>query len=368
MANNFYDTLGVKKDASDDEIKKAYRKLAHKHHPDKAGGDEKKFKEINEAYQVLSDKTKRSQYDQFGQTFNQQGGAGGGGFSGYDFSGFGQGAQGFDFQFGGGDFEDIFSNIFGGSGGGQRGGRRAAKRGQDIQVDIEISFMEMVNGVEREVNLRKSVTCSRCHGTGGEPGTSKKTCPTCQGKGQVERVMKSFFGNFSQVTVCPDCDGAGETFEKKCSECGGDGRVKSQEKIKIPIPSGVNDGDVLTMREAGEAGPKGATPGDLYIVVHVVLDKNFSRQGMDIVSSEHINFTLATLGGETEIKTVDGSLILKIPSGTQSGEVFRVKNKGIHDLRRGGRGNQLVKIIVDVPKKLDRSQKNILEELKKLGL
>ncbi|OGI29212.1 MAG: molecular chaperone DnaJ [Candidatus Moranbacteria bacterium RIFOXYA12_FULL_44_15] len=374
MANDYYNILGVEKGASDDEIKKAYRKLAHKYHPDKSGGDEKKFKEINEAYQVLSDKAKRSQYDQFGQTF--QGGAPGGSqdfdFSGFDFGNFsrqnnggfsakGGPASGWEFQFGGDDLGDIFSNVFGG----RSQGRGRGRRGQDIQVDVEIDFSEMVHGAEREINLRRSVRCGRCGGTGAEPGAKIKTCPTCKGAGQVEKTTRSFFGMFSQVGICPECEGAGKVPEKKCSQCGGDGRVKENENIKIKIPAGLSDGQTISLEGKGEAGEKGAPPGNLYVVVHVKPHPKFTRNGLDILSTEYISFSMAALGGEIEIETLYGKLILKIPAGTQSGETFRVRDKGAPDLGGRGVGNHLVKVIVSVPRKITREQKRLIEELGK---
>lgn len=364
---DYYETLGVFRGASDDEIKKAYRKLAHKYHPDKSGGNEKKFKEINEAYQVLSDKTKRAQYDQFGQTFDQaRAGGGPGGFSGFDFGGFSAGggpASGWNFEFGGADFEDIFSNIFGGG----RGKRGAKRRGADIQVDVEIDFMEMVRGIKREIRLRKSVVCDKCQGTGGESGAKKKTCPICQGTGQVRKTRSSFFGSFSQVSICSECSGEGEVYEKKCGKCGGDGKVKEEQTIKVDIPAGMEDGGILSVRGAGEAGGKGSAPGDLYITVHIRPHEKFVRKGLDILSTEYITFSQAALGSEIEIETVEGHLILKIPAGTQSGEIFRIKERGVFDIHGYRRGNHLVKIIVKIPKKLSREQKRLIEELGSSG-
>lgn len=366
---DYYKALGVSKTATDEEIKKAYRKLAHQYHPDKAGGNEKKFKEINEAYQVLSDKTKRSQYDQFGQTFEQAGASGSsrgfGGFGDFNFedifsqAGFSRGGA----SFGEGGFEDIFSDIFGS----QNGGRRKS-RGQDIQVDVEISFKEMVMGVEKEINLYKGVTCQNCRGTGGEPGTSKETCSQCQGSGQVRKTSRSFFGVFSQVSVCPNCQGEGKIFKKKCSRCGGDGRVKEERRLKIPIPAGIQNGQTLSLEGEGEAGSRGSVPGDLYIVVHVRPDEKFSRQGQNILSLEVIPFSVAALGGKVEVETLEGNLLLKIPAGTQSGEIFRIKNQGIYSSGRRERGHQLVKVVVRVPKKLNRRQEDLLEELEREGL
>jgi len=368
MANNYYDILGVPKGASDDEIKKAYRKLAHKYHPDKSGGDEAKFKEINQAYQVLSDKSKRQQYDQFGQTFEGAGQSGGQGFGGFDFSGFqgfGGGGNGdFEgFEFGGEGFEDIFSNIFG-------GGAKARRRsyGADIQVDVEITFAEMVRGASKEINLYKRVTCDRCKGVGGEPGTSLKTCLTCKGSGRVQTMRRSLFGSFSQVSECPECHGEGKVYEKKCSKCGGDGRVREEQKIELKIPAGIADGQTMSVKGQGEAGEKGAPAGDLYVNVRVLPHKKFKRKGQDILSMEYAPFSVATLGGKIEIETISGNLILKIPAGTQSGEVFRIKGEGVPELNGRGVGNQLVTVVVKVPKSLTKEQKDLLNKLSDTGI
>lgn len=374
MAQNYYDILGVSKNASDDEIKKAFRKLAHKHHPDKAGGDEKKFKEINEAYQILSDKAKRSQYDQFGKTFEGAGGAGHG-FGGFDFGGFSAGgggsAGGWDFSsfqqgFGGEDFQDIFSDIFGSAFGGQRKSR--ARAGQDVQVDVEIDFLEMVRGTEREVNLYKQIKCSNCGETGGEPGSKEETCADCKGAGQVKKTVRSFFGVISQVVVCEKCKGKGKTFSQKCRVCGGDGRVKDYQKIKIEIPAGIQSGQTISLRGQGEAGESGGSNGNLYVNVHVLPHPKFQRDGNNVISAEHISFSQAVLGDKIEIETVEGKIKMKIPAGTQSGEIFRVKESGIPVLGKRGRGDHLVKIIVNIPKNPSREQKRLIEELGKLNL
>lgn len=356
MAKDFYNILGVSKGASDDEIKKAYRKLAHKYHPDKSGGDEVKFKEINEAYQVLSDKSKRSQYDQFGQTFESGGPSGGaGGFGGFDFSGFQSGGQDFDFSEG---FGDIFSDIFGG--GRSRGGRQA---GRDIQVDIEISFEEMVRGTKHSVNLYRMTQCDVCHGSGGEPGAKEETCPTCKGNGKVQQTMRSMFGSFSQVSTCPTCSGSGKIYTKKCHKCQGEGRVKQEQKIPVNIPAGIASGQTISVRGQGEAGEKGAQAGDLYVNVYVKAHNKFKRENDNILSDEHVSFAQAVLGNKINVQTIDGDVTMKVPAGTQSGELFRIKGKGVPSLRGNSRGDHLVKIVVDVPKKLSREQKKLIEQL-----
>lgn len=368
MAQNYYNILGVSKSASDDEIKKAYRKLAHKHHPDKAGGDEKKFKEINEAYQVLSDKTKRQQYDQFGRTFSAGGGSAYGGdeFEGFDFGDiFGQARQGgANFEFGG-DFSDIFSDIFG-----ERFGGRAARKkaGRDIQVDVEINFEEMVRGAERNLKLYKTAVCGVCRGTGGEPGAEEKTCPTCKGSGQVKKTTRSFFGSFIQVSTCPDCEGTGRVYSRKCHKCGGDGRAKEEQTIQVKIPAGINNGQTISLHGQGEAGERGAPSGDLYVNVHVRPHSKFKREQDNVLSEEYITFSQAALGDKINIGTIDEEIKMKVPAGTQSGEVFRIREKGIPHLGRRGRGDHLVKIIVKIPKSTTGSQKDLIEKLKKENL
>ena len=364
MAQDYYAMLGVAKGASADEIKKAFRKLAHQHHPDKSGGDEAKFKEINEAYQVLSDPNKRAQYDQFGQTFNGQGaGAGAGRSGGFDFSGFNGGdANGFHFDFGsGGGFEDLFSDVFSG------GGRRRTRRGADVQVDVEISFEEMAEGVEKEIRVRKYNRCETCQGNGGKPGSKEQTCATCHGQGRVQRTFQSILGAFAQAIECPDCKGRGKTYSEKCTVCHGDGRVLNETTLRVPIPAGVDDGVTLSMEGAGEMGESGSQPGDLLIRVRVKKHAIFERDGRDILIKKTISFAQAALGDSIRVETLEGTMKIKIPAGTQSGEMFRLAGKGIQSGSRwSGSGDAFVKITVAIPKKLSREQKKLIEALKSI--
>lgn len=356
MARDYYEILGVPKTASQDEIKKAFRKRAHQLHPDKSGGDEAKFKELNEAYQAISDPEKRKRYDQFGQAGAQ------GGFNG--FSG-GQ-AGGFDpndFQFSG-DFGDIFSDIFGGGFGGRADG---AKAGMDIQTDMEISFEEMVSGVKRTMSLRKPVECSSCHGTGGEPGAKEESCPDCGGSGRVERIVRSVFGAFSQAQVCSGCHGKGKRYAKTCRTCQGAGRMTGEERLDIEIPAGIEDGQTVSIRGRGAAGEHGAPSGDLFVVVHVRPHPSFERRGEQIFSKIDISFPQAALGDSVSVDTVHGPVKMKIPSGTQPGEVFRIKGKGLKSVRGWGSGDHLVSVNVRVPKKLSREEESLIRTLGEAG-
>lgn len=357
---DFYKTLGVEKGASEDEIKKAYRKLAHKYHPDKEGGDENKFKEINEAYQVLSDKSKRAQYDQFGQTFNGAGGGNGGnGFEG--FSGFGQG--GFSGFSGASGWEDVFSDIFG-----SRGGHSFHQEtGRDIQADIEITFAQMVSGIKKEIRLYKNSTCSECGGSGGAPGSKEETCSDCHGTGRIRKAVRTILGTIAQETVCDSCKGKGKVFSQKCKKCQGEGVHKEEKNIPIEIPAGISDGQTISMRGEGEAGKFGAPNGDLFINVHILRHEKFSRdEENNIISEEKISFAQAALGDKIDVETVEGKVSMKIPSGTQNGEIFRIRNMGVPFLRSSGRGHHLVKIRVVVPKKLSHREKELIRELKEL--
>ncbi len=366
MAKDYYAVLGVSKSASQDEIKKAYRKLAHTYHPDKQGGDEAKFKEINEAYSVIGDPQKRSQYDQFGQTFGQGGGAGFGGFSsqggpasGWDFSQFG-GRGGFDF--GGTNFEDLFTDIFTGG----RGQAREA-RGADVQVDVEIRFEEMVRGVKKAVPLRTFVACKTCHGTGGKPGSKETTCTTCQGNGQVRKEVRTILGIFTQASRCETCHGRGKTYAESCPLCKGAGRVKEERTIEVSIPAGIEDGQALSVSGEGEAGEGGVKAGDLFVVVHVRPSEVFTRRGDDIVSVVKVAYSQLVLGDKVEIPTLNGSMTLKVPAGTAPGEIFRIKNGGIPHLSQYGRGDHLVKVELALPKHPSAELKKLLSELQRLG-
>ncbi len=356
MAKDYYDILGVSKSASQDEIKKAFRKLAHKHHPDKSGGNEALFKEMNEAYGTLSDPEKRAQYDRFGQTFQGGGAPGGGSSGGWDFGQFG-GNGNVKFDFGEG-FEDIFSGVFGGS---SQAGR--SKRGQDIQVDVEISFEEMVSGAQKSISLRKLATCSTCQGTGGKPGAKEDTCKRCDGRGRIQKQVQSIFGVMAQVVTCDVCHGKGKTYPESCHDCRGVGRSQQSETIEVNIPAGVQDGQALSLNGRGAAGEYGSQAGDLFVVMHVKPHGEWKRRGDDVLSVLEIQYSQAVLGDKVEVATVEGRVTMKIPAGTQGGEVFRIRGKGIPHLGRYGSGDHLVTVKLIVPKKLSHEEKQLIEKL-----
>lgn len=359
---DYYKVLEVEKNSSDEEIKKAYRKLAHKYHPDKKGGDENKFKEINEAYQVLSDKTKRTQYDQFGQTFDGAGGGANSGAGQEGFNGF-SGASGGQWDFaeqgGTGGWEDVFSDIFGSK-------RGYSNKGEDIQVDMEITFDEMIKGVKKEIRLYKNSKCSVCNGSGGEPGTSEEKCKTCGGTGKIKKTVRSILGTIMQETICHNCQGKGKIFFQKCKKCSGTGVTKEEKNISVNIPAGIQDGQTISIQGEGAMGSQGVASGDLYVNVHIEPHNKFIRKEYDIFSEETISFSQAVLGDKIEVETVEGKVSMKIPQGTQSGELFRIRSKGVPYLREGGRGHHMVKIIVNVPKKLSRKEKKLIKELREL--
>jgi molecular chaperone DnaJ len=349
---DYYEILGVKKDASADEIKKAFRRAAIEHHPDR-GGDEAKFKEINEAYEVLKDPSKRQRYDQFGHA-GVGGNGGGNPFEG--FGGFGQGGQNVNFDFGDLGLGDIFSSFFGGQ---QAGGQRT-RRGRDVETRVEISFEQAVFGTEAELNMNIEDTCDHCKGTTVEPGHELKTCDQCGGSGQVVNVTRTIFGNIQQATICPKCSGRGKIPEKVCSVCHGKGTRLKNQKIMLKIPAGIDDGATIRLRERGEAianGPK----GDLYVNIRVKPHKKFTREGDLILSEEHVDMVEAALGAEIEVETVDGPVRMKVPGGTQSGSDFKLSGHGVPHIKGGSRGAHIVTIVVDTPKKLNKRQQELLE-------
>ncbi|MGF1450789.1 MAG: molecular chaperone DnaJ [Opitutales bacterium] len=352
---DYYEVLGVSRDVGEADLKKAYRKLAVKYHPDKNPGDakaEEKFKEVSEAYDVLKDPDKRSAYDRFGHAaFEGGGGSPRGGAGGYG---------GFH------DPMDIFREVFGGGGGGGGGifeeffgggGRGGPARGDDLRYDMEISLEEAAKGTDKEISYRRQKPCGRCDGNGAEPGSNKRTCPTCGGQGRVIRSQ----GFFEMRQTCPSCGGAGQTIDSPCSTCGGSGRQLETTKLKVKVPPGVDTGSKLRSVGNGEAGMAGGTPGDLFIVLHVKDHEIFERQDKNLFCLIPIKFTVAALGGAIEVPTLDGRANLKIPAGTQSGTTFRLRGKGMPDLRGGPPGDQLVRVEIEVPKKLSGKQRESLE-------
>lgn len=341
---DYYDVLGVHKNASDAEIKKAYRRLALQHHPDKNPGNkeaEEKFKELAEAYEMLSDPEKRARYDQFGHA-----GEGSGGF---------RPEEGFGF---GGDVGDIFGDIFGDVFGGRGFRQRRAERGSDLRYNLDISFDEAAFGTEAHIKIPRTQECASCHGSGAKPGTSPTTCPTCNGTGQV-RFQQGFF---SVSRTCSQCRGEGRIIKERCQECGGEGRTKIYKTLSVRIPAGVETGSRLRLQSEGEAGSRGGPPGDLYVVVTVREHPIFTRNGEDVLCDVPVSFAQAALGAEIEVPTIEGKVKMKVPPGTQSGAHFRLKAKGIARLGGYGRGDEIVKVIVETPTRLNQRQKELMEE------
>lgn len=358
---DYYEVLGVDRNATDEELKKAYRRLAKKYHPD-ANPDNKKeaeakFKEVNEAYEVLSDKQKRATYDQFGHDgpfgAGNQGGYYSNGFDG--FSGFG------DF----GDLGDIFSSFFGGSGFGAKSNRRnGPQKGADLKMQVEITFEESVFGVEKEVSLYKHENCTVCNGTGAKPGTTVETCKTCGGKGQVKQVQNTILGSFQTVKTCPQCNGEGKIIKEPCTECRGKGTIRKNKKIKFKIPEGIDNGQTISIRGEGEPGKKGGINGDLYITVFVRKSDIFTRKGDNILCNVPITYTQAVLGAEVNIPTPDKTGIkFRIPEGTATGTSFTIKEKGFKNIQGRGIGNLIFTVEVQVPKKLTKEQRELIEKL-----
>lgn len=361
MNNDYYQTLGVERNASEDDIKKAFRKLAHKYHPDKQGGDEAKFKEVNEAYGVLGNSKKRAEYDAYGRTFNGGGAPGGQpggqGFGGFDFSDFAQ--QG---GFGGVEFDlgDVFGDLFGG------GRRQRTPRGRDISIDIELSFKESIFGVERRVLLAKVSTCTTCDGTGAKDKDDLITCAACNGAGKIHDTKQTVFGTFSTERVCDKCHGRGRVPKEACPDCHGQGVRKREEELTIGIPAGIENGEMIRMTGAGEAVPHGV-PGDLYVKVHVKHDARFHREGPHLVMPLSVKLTDAILGAKYTVETLDGELTVKIPAGVSFGERLRVKGKGVPQ-RGNGRGDLYFKVDINMPAKLSKAAKQAIETLRGEGI
>ena len=352
---DYYEVLGVSKGASTDELKKAYRREAVKHHPDR-GGDEAKFKEISEAYEILKDPSKRQRYDQFGHA-----GVGSSAASdGNPFGGFN--TENVNFDFGDLGLGDIFGSFFGGDMGG--GQRARQNRGRDVETAIEITFEQAIFGNEAELSLNMEDICSHCKGTTVEPGHELETCDECKGSGQITRVTRTIFGNIQQATTCPKCHGRGKIPEKDCTVCHGRGTQRRNQVIKLKIPAGIDDGATIRLREHGEAtanGPK----GDLYVNIRVKPHKKFTREGDIILSTEHVSMIDAALGTEIEVNTVDGPVRMKVPIGTNSGTDFKLSGHGVPHINAGARGPHIVTVIVDTPSKLNSKQKALLEQFKK---
>ncbi|HCC05761.1 TPA: molecular chaperone DnaJ [Candidatus Nomurabacteria bacterium] len=359
---DYYNVLGIDKGASKDDIKKAFYKLAAKYHPDKKGGDEAKFKEVNEAYQTLSDEKKRKEYDTYGQTFNGQGPMGGqGGFGG--FGGFNQSDFG-DMQFDFGDLGDIFGDMFSG---GTRGGHQQ-KRGRDISLEIDVPFTEAIFGTERNVLLSKVSTCKTCSGSGAKVGTKLKSCATCNGQGKLHEVKKTFMGNFQSVRTCEVCRGTGKVPEEKCNDCKGHGVVNSREEVNIAIPAGISNGEMIRMTQMGEAVAGGIT-GDLYVKINVTPHKVWRREGNDLSIIHEIKLTDALLGAKHTIEGLDGKIEIDIPSGAATGEVLRVRARGVPHLHeKNRRGDVLVKLHINMPKKLSKKAMEFIGGLQNEGL
>jgi molecular chaperone DnaJ len=362
---DYYKILGISQSASPEQIKKAYYKLAHKYHPDKKDGNEAKFKEVNEAYQILSDKEKRAQYDRFGRVFD------GRGEPGFDFT-WAWGRPGSDFGFDGfgmggfSDLSEIMEELFNV---GTERRTKDVKKGRDIEVNLEIPLEDTLKHQEKEITLQKMVSCFRCQGTGAEPGTKIKECFSCRGAGRVQNIKKTFLGSFTRVTTCPECKGEGNIPEKPCNVCKGEGRLKSNERIKIAIPAGVDSNQILKFKGKGGAGRRGGKSGNLYIRVFVKPHPAFKRKGDDLYVTVPIFISQAALGDEIEITTLRGKkILLKVPQGTQSGKILRISGKGIPHFSRSGRGDLYIRLVIKTPKKLTKKQKELFEKLKEEGI
>lgn len=349
---DLYEVLGLQKGASDDEIKKAYRKLAKKYHPDLNPGDkeaEKKMKEVNGAYEVLSDAEKKARYDQYGFAGidpNYAGGAGGGGFGGFQ-----------DFDLG-----DIFGSMFGGGFGGQQTRQNGPRKGENLRITLQLTFEEAVFGCEKSVSVTRNESCKDCGGTGAKKGTSPETCPVCRGSGQVQSTQRTPFGVFSSSSPCQNCKGTGKIIKEPCPSCKGEGRVRKTRTIRVKIPAGIDDGQTISLRGEGNGGTQGGPAGDLYVTVYVKEHKMFKRDGQDIILEMPISFAQAALGATLTVPTVDGKVQYDLPEGTQTGTVFRLRGSGVPSINGRGRGDQYVKVNVEIPRNLNHEQKELLRK------
>ncbi len=363
---DYYEVLGVGKDASLDEIKKSYRKLALKYHPDKNPGDknaEDKFKEATEAYEILRDKDQRARYDQFGHAgvgSSAAGGQGFGGFSGgFDLS---DALRAFMRDFGGGGFGG-FEDLFGGSSQQRRGGGRAYTRGNNLQIKLKMTLKEISKDTTKKIKVNRKVACQACEGSGAEKGSQKKACPACGGSGEIRQVSRSLFGQFVNVSMCPSCNGEGSIISSPCKKCGGEGRIPGSKSVEVKIPAGVSTGNYLTLSGQGDVGPRGGPPGDLIIVIEEKEDEIFERHGFDILCDMPVSYTQLAVGVKIEIKTLDGKAALKVPAGTHSHKIFRLKGKGIPRLHGHGRGDQLVRLVAWTPQKLNKEEIDLFKKL-----
>lgn len=344
---DYYDVLGVERGADEKAIKRAYKKLAMQYHPDRTKGDkakEEKFKEIQEAYEILGDKEKRAAYDQYGHAAFEQGGMGGGGFGG---------------GFSGADFGDIFGDMFGDIFGGGGRGRQRVVRGEDLRYDIQITLEEAVKGTTKDIQINTLAHCDSCDGTGAEKGSKVETCPSCHGSGRIRRQQ----GFFVTEAVCPTCHGSGKKIEKPCKSCHGEGRVHKKKNLSVKIPAGVDTGNQLRLSGEGAAGENGAPAGDLYVVIHVKEHHIFERDGNNLYCEVPISFSMAALGGEIEVPTLDGKVKLKIPAETQTGKLFRMRGKGVSSTRSGYSGDLICRVVIETPVNLNKEQKELLEKL-----
>jgi molecular chaperone DnaJ len=357
MARDYYEILGVSRDADKEEIKQAYRRLARKYHPDvnKESGAEERFKEINRAYEVLSEPDARARYDRFGEA-GVSGGVGTGGFQDMgDMGGFAE------------MFESIFSGFAGGMGGPSQKRRSGPVRGQDLRLDLKLDFRDAVFGGEKEIRISHLETCEVCNGSGAKPGTRPRTCSTCSGSGQVRRVTRTPFGSFTQVSTCPTCDGTGMVVEEKCESCDGRGANQVTKKLKITIPAGVDNNTKLRISQEGDAGQRGGPPGDLYVYLFVNEDEEFHREGISILSEIKISYLQAILGCRLEVNTVDGPVELIIPAGTQPNTVIKLENRGVPRLGNPvSRGDHLLTVLIDIPTKITPEERELLEKLAKI--